>query len=30
MEDAENIILKDIEFRKFARGQLLAAGIDYP
>jgi hypothetical protein len=30
IEDAEQLIMKDIEIRKIARGQLLAAGISYP
>jgi hypothetical protein len=30
IEEAEDMIIKDIEFRKIARGQLLAAGISYP
>ena len=30
IREAEDMIIKDIEFRKIARGQLLAAGITYP
>ena len=30
MSQAEELIMKDIEFRNIARGQLLAAGISYP
>jgi hypothetical protein len=30
VNEAEEMILKDIEFRNIARGQLLAAGICYP